>query len=145
MVSTMFNKGAIPVLEQVLYFTSLRHDAIANNIANAETPGYRAVDAPQADFEEAMRRAIEARDEQRIPVFRFEGYGAAKPREGGGLSLEFVERDPSGILRHIENNVDVDLEMGALVKNAMKHNLAAGLLAHQFTLLREAVAERVGG
>lgn len=145
MLNTIFSKGSLPVLEQVLYFTARRHDAIAGNIANVETPKYRAIDAPVEDFQEAMDRAIAARDERRIPVFRFEGYGDVKPRPGGGMIVDYIEAPETGILRHIENNVDIDMEMGKLVKNAMLHNLVANIMAQQFHLLQEAIAERVTG
>lgn len=143
MFNTIFSKGSIPILEQELYFTARRHDAIANNVANAETPRYKTMDAPVEDFKTAMKRAIDERDRRRIPVFRFEGYRGVKPAPGGGLAVEYEEAEEAGILRHIENNVDIDLEMGKMVKNAMRHNFVAQLLAHQFDLVREAIAERV--
>ena len=44
MLSTMFNRGSLPALEALMQYTSARHKAIANNIANVETVGYKAMD-----------------------------------------------------------------------------------------------------
>lgn len=145
MFQTIFNKGSLPLAEQTLYFTARRHDAIASNIANVETPKYKALDANEDDFREAMKRAIERRDRMPVPTFHMEGYRSVRPQVGGGLNVEFEEASSAGILSHTENNVDIDLEMGRMLKNAQKHNLAASVLAHQFALLREAIAERVTG
>jgi len=143
MIQTIFNKGAIPIAEQELYFSAMRHDAIANNVANAETPKYRAIDAPVAEFQEAMKRALRQRDRMRIPVFSFRGYGGVMPKPGGGTEIEFQEIPEHTLLDHLENNVDMELEQAKMVKNAMRHNLVATILAHQFSLLREAIGERV--
>ncbi|MHC4608282.1 MAG: flagellar basal body rod protein FlgB [Planctomycetota bacterium] len=153
MYQTIFNKGSLPVAEQVLYFSAMRHDAIVNNIANAETPRYKAMDAPVEDFDKAMAKALRERDARRIPVFHFTGHGDIRPDTGGGTMMRYgspervgyFEDRGAGILRHIETNVDMDMEMSKLVKNAMRHNLAARVMAQQFSLLREAIAERVTG
>ena len=43
------------LIEQVLGFRNLRHDVIASNIANANTPGYRAFDVMLSDRVSAGR------------------------------------------------------------------------------------------
>ncbi len=145
MFNTLFSKGSLPLAEQWLYFTARRHEAIANNIANAVTPGYKAIDAPKADFEQAMERAIQARDARRVPIFSFEGFRSVKPRPGGGMSLEFQEPKESAMLRHTENNVDAEVEMGKLLTNAQRHNMVASIMTQQFNMLRTAISERIGG
>jgi flagellar basal body rod protein FlgB len=111
------------------------------------------MDAPVDDFKKAMKRAIEDRDRLRVPVFHFDGTRRYQPKAGGGMSTQFLdaldaERRPTmeqetGLLRHLENNVDMDIEMGKLVKNAGRHNMMASILAQQFGMLREAISERV--
>lgn len=128
---TMFDRGTLPVLEEWFHFAAARHRAIANNIANVETPFYKTLDVPEDRFRKAMDRALE--EQKRSPVGAFE-----RP----ALSLEFVEGE-GGILRHSENNVDIDVEMGKLVKNASLHNLLTSLLTQQYEMLREAIMEKV--
>lgn len=142
LTSTMFNRGSLPVLETMMHFTSARHKAIANNIANVETVGYKAMDVDVPAFERALNRAFDERRETPTGVFELppsRNIGSSPE----GLSFRTVDSKETGILRHIENNVDLDIEMGKLVKNSTRHNLAASLLAQQFGLMREAIGERV--
>lgn len=145
MIQGMFDKGSIPVLEQILYFTTERQRAIASNIANVNTPNYRALDAPEEEFKKALFEAIEERDQSPVPVFRFEGTSRIRPKEGGGLEVDLIEPLDAGTLTHQNNNVDIESEMAKMVKNSGLHNLVAGLLSMQFNLMRSAINERIMG
>lgn len=97
-----------------------RNDAIANNIANVDTPGYKRQDV---SFEAELRQAL----------------GASRYR-----SLDAKVSDVNGKLRHIEprayidsagfsyrldgNNVDIDTENVELAANQIKYNgIVAGI------------------
>ena len=123
MVEGMFDRGSLPVLESLVRFAAARHPVIAANIANVETAGYRAQDLPVGAFRAALARAA----------------GASR------LELRPGDASDSGPLKPKGNNVDLDMEMGRMVRNATVHQTAASLLAHQFAMLREAVAERIFG
>jgi flagellar basal-body rod protein FlgB len=142
MLSTMFNRGSVPALEAMMQYTSARHNAIANNIANVETVGYKAMDVDVKGFERALARAFDERRDSPSGVFEMPSTRNIQPSPDG-LKFRTVESTETGILRHIQNNVDLDIEMGKLVKNSSLHNLAATLLAQQFMVTREAIAERV--
>lgn len=156
MFTTIFSKGSIPLLENILYFTQARHEVLANNIANAETPFYKAIDAPEAEFRQALERAIRERDRRWVPVLTFEGSDHVVPKPGGGLRViaqeveDLSTRNPNRVwetlpsLRHDLNNVDLDVEFAKMIKNARLHNAVASILAHQFGVLQEAIRERVG-
>ncbi len=144
MSNSMFEKGSIPALEMMVRFTSARHKVLAGNVANVETVGYKALDVPEEDFKKAMARAFE--EQRRTPTGVFEMEPCRDFRFGaGGLDMRLQESRDAGILKHIENNVDLDIEMGKMVKNGMTHNFAASLLAHQFSQLRAAISERIMG
>jgi flagellar basal-body rod protein FlgB len=142
MVSGMFNRGSIPALEAMMHFTSARHKAIAANIANVDTVFYKALDAPEADFKKALARAYDGQRNSPTGVFEMEARRGLRPT-ATGLQVRFDESADAGILKHTENNVDLEIEMGKMVKNAGLHNMAASLLAHEFTMLREAISGRV--
>ena len=142
MFNTMFSKGSLPALEALMHFTTARHKAIANNLANAETVGYKAMDVPEKDFRTALARAFEAQRESRAGVFELKAHRGVRPT-GTGLDVKYLDSVETGILRHVENNVDIDMEMARLVKNAGRHNMAASILGQQFTVLREALSERI--
>jgi flagellar basal-body rod protein FlgB len=142
MVSTMFSRGSLPVLEAMMQFTNARHKTIANNIANVETVGYKALDVDVKGFENALTRAF---DDRRDTVNGDFEMPSSRNIEPGlhGLKFQTVPSKETGSLRHIENNVDLDIEMGKPVKNSDLQNIAATLLSEQIAMIREAIAERV--
>jgi len=144
MFQTMFSRGSIPALEAILHYSTARHKAIANNLANVETLGYRAVDVSEKGFEAALARAFDRQRESATGVFEMEEARGLRPTRSG-LEFKLFESADAGILRHLENNVDLDLELGKMVKNAGLHNLSASLLAHEFAMLRTAISERISG
>lgn len=139
----MFERGSIPVLENVVHFTTARHRAILSNIANVNTPSYKAIDVPEEEFRKALLDAIEESRERPVPTFDFQGTNRIRPKAGGGLEIDFVEATDVGILTHSENNVDIDKQMALMVENTQMHNMAATLLAQQFNMLRMAISGRI--
>ena len=111
-------------------FAEVRHRAIAGNVANIDTAGYRTLDVPVASFEKALDRAF--RDQKASGLFELKGdpLGLAPAGDAGTLK-------PNG------NNVDLDLEMAKMVRNQSLYATATALLAQQFSLMREAISGRV--
>ncbi len=145
MFNTMFDRGSLPALENWIHFTDARHAVIADNIANIETPGYKTKGVPEGEFRKLMLQAFGAQKQSPLGIFELGRRPGVSPKPGGGLAVKSLEADVrrSGILRHSENNVDMDLEFGKLVENGMLHSTLTSLLSQQFELLREAIRERV--
>lgn len=144
MFNTIFSKGSLPYMEQILHFTRARHNAIASNIANVETPTYKAIDLPETEFKKALETAYRQQQERHVPVFEMVKTHHIAPKERGGLEIDLVEREAGGFLKHDENNVDIDQEMVTLVKNTSLHNTIATLIDRQFDMLSTAISGRVG-
>lgn len=125
MLESMFDRGSVPALELILRWSSARHRVIASNVANVQTPGFRAQDLSDRDFRAALARAL----------------------AGGAAAADLRPRaaETAGTLKPDGNNVDLEIEMGRMARNGMLHTFAATLLAQQLGQLREAVAERVIG
>ena len=137
MLQAMFDKTAIPVLEQVVQFTQARHVVLAGNIANLDTPGYRVRDLSVEDFQSRLKEALAARDARR-------GYITHGDLAAGRSSpLAEVTRDPKTILYHDDSNVGIEHQVTEMVKNQMQHNLALAILTSQMRLLEAAISERV--
>lgn len=135
----------VEVLTRALSFAEERQRIIANNIANVNTPRYKAQRAPVAEFQKALARAIDQNRGAPSGEFRIKATRHfAESRFG--LEVRAVEDDArgGGILRHDENNVSLEKEMGALAENALLYRTMSDLLRKQFAMLRMAVAERVG-
>lgn len=131
MFESLLNSTVIPLLNQVTQFTSARHEVIVQNIANADTPGYRARDVDQAAFERRLKEAVEARDRGR-------------PLEWNGLTaLKTTPSPHAGPMKANGNTVSIENEMAALMRNTTRHNAALALLRQQFALIETAIRERV--
>lgn len=135
MIETLFQSTSIPVLEQVANFTQSRHQVLAGNIANLDTPGYRTRDPSSEAFENRLRQAIALRDRQHGPI------SLGDPTRRGD-PVGMVRESLAGMLRHDDGNVGIEQQVTAVAKNHMQHNLALTLLASQFRMLGTAIAER---
>lgn len=124
MIDRLFGAGSFRALETMLTYASDRQKAIATNIANVDSVGYRTRDLSEDDFRAALTRAFEGRGDA-PSAFRIGEAAESGPLKAGG------------------NNVDLELEMAKMVRNSALHSTAAALLAHQFSLLREAVSGHV--
>jgi flagellar basal-body rod protein FlgB len=116
--------AAFAPLEAQLHFRVARQSALAANLANADTPGYRRVDL---HFEEALASAG-VRLAQSHP--RHLGSG-----EGGPYRLEVGPRGT----RPDRNGVDLDHELVLAKRNAGDFQDLAGVLARIVSLRRTAI------
>ena len=144
-IKAMFDAGSIPVLEKVISFTEARHKVIANNIANIDTPGYRRQDLAVSEFQEALEKSIEQRMATNPRKFEFLGTENVEDNFLGGVSANVLTApySPLDILRHDGNNVSIDHEMAELAKNTILHNGMVQLLANEYQMLNNAIAERI--
>jgi flagellar basal-body rod protein FlgB len=146
MIPDLFSHGEIPVLEQVINFSQARHNLLAGNIANLDTPGYRTRDLPPAAFEAKLKEAIEAsrRQEMAPEIYSGEPNTDLDSMATMHKTSPFVAvKDSLGsILRHDDGNVGMEQQIAELSKNQMQHNLAVNILASQFRLLQAASSER---
>ena len=108
-------------LTQALTMHQKRHEVLASNLANVETPGFRAQDL---DFATALKEAFE---EKPAP---FETLGETTPRQ--------VE-DTNAPARADGNTVDLDLQMAKLGMNGGRYVALARVLAMRIGLLRQAI------
>jgi flagellar basal-body rod protein FlgB len=108
-----------------------RNDALAANIANAETPQYRAV---EVTFGKELDRAFGDTNEA---VFRT---NQEHLDVGKNQSSRYID-DNSGITKPDGNNVDIDLQMGRLAANSGDYASAARLIKRQIGMIRTAIRE----
>jgi flagellar basal-body rod protein FlgB len=138
-------------LERALDLRSRQHRRIAANVANRDTPGYRAfevdLEAALADGSNASREL--ALDRTRAGHLAGTGsihdpiYGSTFRSAGDALSVP-LRPAPSGpvSLRGDGNTVDLDREMARLSENALMYTAAARMLAGEYGRIRDAIEER---
>lgn len=122
--------------------TSARHEIIASNIANAETFNFKAKDIDAKSFMKMLGDAYFKAQEKEVPTIEFK---KTESVEFKGNFPIFRPFEVAKSLKHNGNTVDIDQEMVNLARNTGLHNMAANLLNHQFTMLREAIMERTIG
>ena len=103
----------------------LRHKVIADNIANAETPGFT---RSEVVFEEKLKQAFEAGDEASI---------SRRIRDVEGE----IREDSTSPARPDGNNVSIDKEMAELAKNTLRYEALVQLLNLKAAMVRAAITE----
>src|ERR1051325_2247422 len=106
--------------QQLLSFSmrlrSMRHELLAGNIANADTPGYRAKDL---DFSAALKAAVApekpAGADARLQLI------AARPSDAAAPSPESLIRVEDAEGKFDGNSVDLDRQIATLVENSLSY------------------------
>src|SRR3954452_8922749 len=65
--ASLFSASVIPVVEQAVKFGQARHNVLAGNIANIDTPGYRARDLSVEVFQPRLQEAIQVKNSPESP------------------------------------------------------------------------------
>ncbi len=130
----IFNNTTIPALEQTMAFSQHRHELLAGNVANLDTPNYRARDLDLGDFQNALAESIDrARhtpaSQAVSPTTRDDIY--AGPRAA-----------TEQVVFHDNSDVSLERQVTELAKNQHMHSLAVTTMRSQFNLLRAAITER---
>ncbi len=145
MISKLFDSGAIQSVERLVQFTGARHKVLTNNIANFETPFYRARELDTDAFQAGLRDAIDRRRRSGASPTD----GPLKMRDTRQLRFhqDRVDVQPgfdsAGIMFHDRTNADVERTMQHLAENTMAHNAGLEILKNEFDLLKMAIRGRV--
>lgn len=125
----MVNSGIfdyINVLDKAADAAWLRNDAIANNIANADTPGYKRQDV---SFETELARAIGSS--------RYESMDAKVADLKLGQITPTVYTDAADYSYRLDgNNVDPDTENVYLAENQITYNALMSSITKEFEELK---------
>jgi len=122
----------VDTFQRALTVRSARQELLARNLANAATPGYRAVDLP---FEQAMGAATEAG----APPMAATNAHHLKPAAAAPAPVELVEVGGEPGLDG--NTVDMEAEAGRMAENSLMYDATAQLTAAYFSHLLHAIRE----
>jgi flagellar basal-body rod protein FlgB len=145
MIPGLFNDPTSKVVRTALSGLQQRQQVISDNIANVDTPNYK---AKAVSFEDALktelagppktaptmlRLGLETTHERHIPLQPIvNSRGPAKPET-------FVSAD--GTLREDGNTVDVEREMSKLAETQIMYSAIGQLTGSKFGILRTAINE----
>ena len=113
------------VLHRIIQAASMRQRVIASNIANADTPGYKAKDVTFGNILE-----------NKIKLLTTDS-GHFKGQNKNGISTKItVNNDPSWGDR---NNVLLNVEMSKMTENSITHDAAVKLLNSKIKMFKSAI------
>ncbi|MDR2188315.1 MAG: flagellar basal body rod protein FlgB [Azonexus sp.] len=123
----------VSVYSQALNLRTQRHQALASNIANADTPHYLARDF---DFAEAMQQAMGGQMSGGLELRRTATAHLAGGGNGGAANLQYRQVVQGAV---DGNTVDMDVERAAIGENAMQYQILTQLIGDKFRGLRNAM------
>ena len=109
---------------QALNLRSHRQQVLASNIANADTPGFKARDF---DFKSALAAAVAT------PTANESAGGTATPSQPDLLYRSIVQPSIDG------NTVDMDVERAQFAENTVHYEANITMLTHQIRMMLAAI------
>ncbi len=123
MIESLFSSTNYQAAKQLLDVATVRHEALATNLANLETPGYKRVDLPK-DFSAEFAARLRAGELASAP--------AAKITE----DLTSTSQRKDG------NNVELDKELLSMSKNSAEYDTLTEFVSGSIKQLRMAITGR---
>ncbi len=134
MFKTVFDKLNIPIVSRMLDASAARQRAIAENIANVNTPGYKTKDVNFVEMLNSETRSgvnVSRTDPRHIRI-------------NESVKSENIEFDPdnSSELTSGLNNVDIDKEMVKSAENQLYFSATSKIAAIKFKALHTSITGR---
>ena len=123
MIEALFNQPNYLAAKKTLDAVALRQEAINNNLANLETPGYKRVDLAPS-FEQALEQASAAGDPQQLAAL-------PTPTLAVDPTAKSVSKDG--------NTVQLEQELMRMNQNAMTHTLETQMISGMLAKMRLAI------
>ena len=125
--------GSVNLLKKGIDTSWLRQEVIANNIANADTVGFK---ASEVDFEDVFSSALKGNSTALATT-------DPKHISAGASNVEEVEprisTDTDTTMRYDGNNVDVEQEMAEMAKNTIAYYALVSKTNSEFKKLNTAI------
>jgi flagellar basal-body rod protein FlgB len=117
----------ISELGKVMNYRLFRQGVISSNVANIDTPGYK---AKEATFEEELN--------SRLRMTTTSGTHITSPGSPGEIGFKLAD-DPYSRIGNDSNTVDLDREMMKLNQNQILYNASAQIIEGKLTALKDAI------
>ena len=130
-IERLLNQGNMPLLEQSVKFAAARQRLIAENVANADTPGYVQKDMSVGSFQRMLRERVDSRASMPLGMTQFDDI------------MGDMEHPAPNILFHDGANRSMEQLMSDNAKNGLYHNMMIEMLRKQIGQLESALRERI--
>lgn len=125
MIEQLFASPNYQATKQLLDVATMRHEALATNLSNIETPGYKRIDLPKEFAQEF----------------------ATHLRSGGGTAPtpKLVQDATASSRRKDGNTVQLDKELLAMTKNEAEYDMLTEFVSGSIKQLKLAITGRSNG
>ncbi len=108
---------SLTILQHMLDVTAFRHRVLTSNIANADTPGYKAKDI---SFQKEMQGAIDSDGKAGYEIYE--------------AQTTLPERDG--------NTVNLDIEMAKVAENTLLYDTATELMSMKIRMIKNVLTSQ---
>ena len=126
MIDPIFHSDNYQLARKLLDASALRQEAIASNIANAETPGYRRLDVA-TDFAARLKASVRTGELH---------------QDRDELKPTLVQDQFARTVRPDGNSVDIEHELLAMNKNAVEYEFLTEVVSKNIKQLKMAITGR---
>ena len=124
---------SLSVLKQAIDLRAQRQQVLASNVANADTPGYKARDF---DFQSAMSQSM-AGQSGGLALATTSGRHLGTGLGSSEVALQYRKETQSAV---DGNTVDMDVERSAMTDNAMQYEVLTKLITDRLQSVKSAMA-----
>ncbi len=132
MIEQLFSGGTYQAVKHMLDLSAQRHEVLAGNIANVETPGYRRLEIDRsstASFQSQLAAAAHSGDFKRVSTT------AAAAHPTAAVTVDPTARS----VRQDGNNVEVDQELLAMSQNTTEYGAMTEFASSSLKCLKIAI------
>ena len=142
-LSSLTNRGATPALIQTLTYSETRLQMIAENVANMQTPGYRAKQLDVRGFQKALREALDEKGSNPHKTLEVKVTDEVRTVASGSLQVRPSTLPSEHMLLHDGTNLSLERQMSQLAETGMIYEFATVALNGNFDGLRKAIRGRL--
>jgi len=126
----------LDVLQKRMSWLSARQNVLSQNVANADTPGYSAVDLKPVDFEKVLQQSTEPAAFQGGLVVTDPHHIATTPSDASGFQSTAAGDDA---IDQTGNTVSVEEEMMKVADTQAQYQAATNIYAKAISMMRTAI------
>ena len=126
MIQPIFQTDNYQLARKLLDAAALRQEAIASNVANAETPGYHRMDVA-ADFAQQLKTQMASGDMSATAT----------------LKPQLAEDPTARSTRPDGNNVEIESELLAMNRNAVEYDYLSEVVSSNLRQLKVAISGNI--
>ncbi len=131
MIDPILFSSTVQTLKTALDGLSAQQEVIGQNVANVDTPGYR---AQKVDFRAALRRALNQNGKVVMQTTHKAHLSSTKPVDHFQVSLR-----EGGALRADGNNVDIDVELTQMTETVIQYQALSQLISRKFAGIKQII------